>query len=61
MFEQILELINTNGNRVTAIKITLVMDKATGNVNITDLMLQGGSIGTQWEPHPAEKKWTVDG
>lgn len=62
MFQEYAEVINANGNgKVTEIKIALVIEDAEGGVNITDLMLQGGTISTVWCGHPSEIRWTVDG
>lgn len=60
-FEEKAQLIEAQNGRVTEIKLTLVIEKASGTVGVTDIMLQGGSIGTMWNGHPSELRWTVDG
>lgn len=42
------------------IDIKLVVKDTTGEVGVTDLMLQSGSISTLWKAHPSELRWTVD-
>lgn len=47
---------------VAAIEVELVMDNCTsGSVNVTDIMLQGGTISTIWAGHPSEVRWSLDG
>ena len=45
---------------VLSVTVKLVASDFTGDVNVTDLMLQGGSIVTLWSGHPSEIKWSVD-
>jgi len=47
--------------RLRSITIRVCVTDCTGSVYITDLMLQGGSIGTGWAGHVCEIKWTLDG
>lgn len=49
-----------SGKRVTEIKVKLVMKDCTGEAGVTDIMLQRGSISTEWSAHPAEIKWTTN-
>lgn len=61
MFKQLNEEIPTGSKRVVEIQVKLVLEGAVGDVNITDLMLQGGRISTKWVSHPSEIRWAVDG
>lgn len=47
--------------RVTQITVILTMNDCTGTLNVTDLMLQGGKISTDWTGHPSEIKWDNEG
>lgn len=49
-----------SSKRVTEIKINLKVKDAKGTIGITDVMLQRGSISTEWAAHPSEIKWTVN-
>jgi hypothetical protein len=50
------------GKGVQSVEVTLVAtDLEEGEVNITDLMLQGGRISTVWVYHPSEIRWSHDG
>lgn len=53
------DVIDANG-RVVKMEVTLVASKFTGEVNITDVMLQSGDTPSTWYSHPSEMKWTVD-
>lgn len=44
--------------RVTEITVKLVVKAKSGEVGITDVMLQRGAISTEWTAHPSEIKWT---
>lgn len=45
--------------RVVSIKVRLVGYRFTGTIFITDIMLQGGSIPTEWNGHPSEIRWVM--
>lgn len=45
--------------RVVKIKVRLVGYRFTGTIFITDIMLQGGSIPTEWNGHPSEIRWVM--
>ena len=45
---------------VLSITVKLVAENFEGDVNVTDVMLQGGTLGTLWHPHVSEIKWSVD-
>jgi hypothetical protein len=60
--EQKRKVIETDSSkRVTAITVTLVSQNSTRKVNISDIMLQGGRISTQWQGHPSEFRWDNEG
>lgn len=61
MFTQLSEVIEAGRGRTVEITVKIVADKAEGDINVTDIMLQGGAIGTKWSGHPSEIQWTVDG
>lgn len=47
---------------VAAIEVEFVVDNCRkGTVNVTDVMLQGGTISTIWTGHPSEVRWSLDG
>jgi hypothetical protein len=47
---------------VAAIEVDIVVENCnSGIVNVTDIMLQGGTISTIWTGHPAEIRWSLDG
>lgn len=47
---------------VQSVKVTLVAsDVKQGEINVTDLILQGGKIATNWSYHPSEIRWSHDG
>ena len=49
-----------SNKRVTEINVKFVVKDATGDVGITDVMLQRGTISTEWSAHPSEIKWTIN-
>ncbi len=51
----------TGSSRLKNITITLYVKDCTGDVYITDVFLQGGSIATGWVSHVSEILWTLDG
>lgn len=50
-----------SGKKVSQIEVSLIVSDSIGEVNITDVFLQGGSIGTTWSAHPSEIKWSLEG
>lgn len=54
-------VIQTGGGKVKAIEVKFVVEDAIGEVVITDIMLQGGTIATVWTGHPSEIRWSFDG
>lgn len=47
---------------VAAIEVEFVMENCrSGQINVTDIMLQGGTIATMWAGHPSETRWSLDG
>lgn len=47
--------------RLKSITIRVCVTDCTGEVYITDMLLQGGSIATGWVGHVSEIQWTLDG
>ena len=47
--------------RVKSIRLRITMKNATGDLYLTDLMLQSGSIATGWVGHVSEIQFTQDG
>ena len=61
-FQQISRDASPKGtSRVRSITIRLCVTDCSGTVYVTDLMLQGGSVGTGWVGHVSEIRWTLDG
>lgn len=50
----------SSSKRVEHIEVRPVVENSTGEINITDLMLQGGTVATVWTGHPSEIKWSFD-
>lgn len=61
MYQQVNDVVDASKGTVSEIKVTLLVEDVDGEVNFTDVMLQGGTITTKWSGHPSEIKWTVDG
>jgi hypothetical protein len=54
--------IKDTSKAVQSVEVKLVADNLKrGQVNITDIMLQGGAISTNWTYHPSEIRWSHDG
>ena len=47
--------------KVKSIRVRVTVTNATGNLYLTDLMLQSGSIATGWAGHVSEIQFTQDG
>ena len=47
--------------RVKSIRVRVTVTNATGDIYLTDLMLQSGSIATGWTGHVSEIPFTQDG
>ena len=47
--------------RVKSIRLRVSVKNATGDLYLTDLMLQSGSIATGWTGHVSEIQFTQDG
>jgi len=59
-FTRIAGKISTNGKKVTKVEVNLVVYNASGTVNITDIMMQGGTLATLWTGHPSELEWSFN-
>ena len=47
--------------RVKSIRLRVTVKNATGDIYLTDLILQSGSIATGWVGHVSEIQFTQDG
>lgn len=47
--------------KVKSIRLRVTVKNATGDLYLTDLMLQSGSIATGWAGHVSEIQFTQDG
>ena len=47
--------------KVNSIRVRVTVTNATGDLYLTDLMLQSGSIATGWTGHVSEIQFTQDG
>ena len=47
--------------KVKSIRVRVTMTNTTGDLYLTDLMLQSGSIATGWVGHVSEIPFTQDG
>lgn len=47
-------------SNIAKMEVKLVCQDCTGQVNITDIMLQGGDMCTAWVAHVSEMIWTVE-
>lgn len=47
--------------KLKSITVRICINKCTGVVYVTDILLQGGSVATGWVGHPCEIRWTLDG
>ena len=46
--------------KVAKMDARLCMEDATGSVNITDVMLQGGVLATLWSGHTSEIRFSFE-
>ena len=49
-----------NGTDIESITVELVITNCFGDIYVTDIMLQGGSVATTWVGHPSEIRWSFD-
>lgn len=62
VFTQAAQDVSQKGyGRLKSITIRVCVTDCTGEVYITDMLLQGGSIATGWIGHVSELQWTLDG
>ena len=47
--------------KVVSIRVRVTVTNTTGDLYLTDLMLQSGSIATGWTGHVSEIQFTQDG
>jgi hypothetical protein len=60
-FTHVAQSVAPQNGRVKKMRIRVLVNDCTGTINITDMLLQGGSIATGWVGHVSEIKWTQDG
>ncbi len=48
-------------SRLKSITVRIFISDCTGQIFVTDILLQGGSLATGWVPHPSEIRFTLDG
>ncbi|GMA49312.1 hypothetical protein GCM10025857_06690 [Alicyclobacillus contaminans] len=58
--EQWAKTFQLQGQDVQSITVELVITNCTGDIWVTDIMFQGGSVATTWVGHPAEIRWSFD-
>lgn len=51
---------NAENKRIVKLTIRVQMRDSTGIFKITDIMLQGGYMASQWQPHPSEIRWSMN-
>lgn len=63
IFRRVTETIKSTGyrSRVKRIIVRPFINNCSGNIYMTDLLLQGGSSATGWVGHPSEIRFTLDG
>ena len=65
VIQKIAPTVQTSGldtsRKVKSIRVRVTMTNATGDLYLTDLMLQSGSIATGWAGHVSEIPFTQDG
>lgn len=60
-FEHVNDLIKVDSSKkVMEIEVSLEVSNYSGEVQITDIMFQGGPIVTIWTGHPSELRWQHD-
>ncbi|PEN61608.1 hypothetical protein [Bacillus wiedmannii] len=59
--DQVKSLIKIDSSKkVLEIEVSLEVRDCKGNIQVTDVMLQGGPIVTIWTGHPSELRWQHD-
>jgi len=46
--------------KVDRIEVRLCLEDASGQVNVADIVLQGGRLATLWNGHPAELRFSFE-
>lgn len=61
MWQSLVMIIPTPGTKTVAkVDIRLCAEDMAGNVNITDVMFQGGVLATIWSGHTAEIRFSFE-
>lgn len=58
-FEPYLQSVSPT-KKVEKIEVRLCLEDAGGQVNVADIMLQGGKLATLWNGHPAELRFSFE-
>jgi hypothetical protein len=48
-------------SKLKSVTVRIFISDCTGQIFVTDILLQGGSLATGWVPHPSEIRFTLDG
>ncbi len=48
-------------SRLKSVTVRIFISDCTGQIFVTDILLQGGYLATGWVPHPSEIRFTLDG
>ena len=59
-FSNIRGSVRTNGKKVDSINILLVAYEIDGDIHLTDILFQAGTIATLWTGHPSEIEWSFN-
>lgn len=57
---QFVTMIISPGRRVARVAVRLCAEDMVGDVNMTDVMLQGGMLATAWSGHTSEIKFSFE-
>jgi hypothetical protein len=58
-FESYLQFVSPT-KKVEKIELRLCLEDASGQVNVADIVLQGGRLATLWNGHPAELRFSFE-
>jgi hypothetical protein len=59
MFSERYGVIQADSSKtVSEIAVRIIAEKFSGEVHLTDVMLQGGRLSTNWTGHPSEQHWS---
>lgn len=58
-FEPYLQSVSPT-KKVEKIEVRLCLEDASGQVNVANIVLQGGRLATLWNGHPAEHRFSFE-